>query len=537
MCSLLLSLAAATTQYIAFDTASASSTYSAGNLAGSPAFAAQQALTGGSGYWCSSGSHAGGQSVTWTGVLHSRRVALGVKVDWAYAPGEVKVFTSSDGANFEEAKCWQSSVRLEVAFEEAFMFDAPRSVKAVTMAMRSPQSWGYFGINSATLIIEPGPMQLVSGITSAAGEQCLVAGATEVTLQTCLQAIAAGDGREVMQFDKDGQIVHDGRCLTLIDGDTSGGGQLGMDICSHDAASSDGRTVFAVSGNGQLKMPRIGNYCLTLVGDSDADVAQGANIAATSSNAPRVVKNIADGDAQSYWASGNDPTAPIDVELDFGATVQIKSINIIWEHPAQAFDISVGSGGKWASVYRTSGNNMRTTKYVGSPVSGSAVRVRMTRPHPTLGNVGGHTLYAIKSLQVLASSSHVVVQDCSEAEGNTDARDKVFMVAVPEFDPNAAAVARDNAALLQAAEERLGKLLAELYAAMPSLAACGFKSSFEKRPPALMRHSMSQTAQGARGQDAASSAIAAVAPAMGVDMEVLQELVTTTQAALTQVAR
>lgn len=39
-------------QYVAFDAASASSTYSAGNLAGSPAFAAQQALSGGSGYWC-----------------------------------------------------------------------------------------------------------------------------------------------------------------------------------------------------------------------------------------------------------------------------------------------------------------------------------------------------------------------------------------------------------------------------------------------------------------------------------------------------
>lgn len=38
-------------QYVAFDSASASSTYSAGNLAGSPAFAAQQALSGGSGYW------------------------------------------------------------------------------------------------------------------------------------------------------------------------------------------------------------------------------------------------------------------------------------------------------------------------------------------------------------------------------------------------------------------------------------------------------------------------------------------------------
>ena len=38
-------------QYVAFDTASASSTYSAGNLVGSPAFTAQQALGGGSGYW------------------------------------------------------------------------------------------------------------------------------------------------------------------------------------------------------------------------------------------------------------------------------------------------------------------------------------------------------------------------------------------------------------------------------------------------------------------------------------------------------
>ena len=38
-------------QYAAFDACSASSTYSAGNLAGSPAFAAQQALSSGTGYW------------------------------------------------------------------------------------------------------------------------------------------------------------------------------------------------------------------------------------------------------------------------------------------------------------------------------------------------------------------------------------------------------------------------------------------------------------------------------------------------------
>ena len=99
--------------------------------------------------------------MVWTGILNSRRTALGVTLDWAYAPGEVKILTSSDGANFEEAKCWQSSTRKEVAFEETFMFDAPRNVKAVTIVMRSPQSWGYFGINSAVLIAEPGPVMLV----------------------------------------------------------------------------------------------------------------------------------------------------------------------------------------------------------------------------------------------------------------------------------------------------------------------------------------------------------------------------------------
>ena len=47
--------------------------------------------------------------------------------------------------------------------------------------------------------------------------------------------------------------------------------------------------------SGQLKMPRLGNYCLTVVGDgaADADVAQGADVAATSSNAQHAVEHIA----------------------------------------------------------------------------------------------------------------------------------------------------------------------------------------------------------------------------------------------------
>ena len=107
--------------------------------------------------------------------------------------------------------------------------------------------------------------------------------------------------------------------------------------------------------------------------------------------------------------------------------------------------------------------------------------------------------------------------------------------AVPEFDPHAAAVAKQSAALLGAAEEHLGSLLAELYAAMPSLAACGFRASFEKHVAAIIigRHVARYSTEGARLRDAAS---AAVAPAMGLDMQALEALVTRTREALAQIA-
>jgi len=530
-------------QYVAFDAASASSTYSAGNLAGSPAYAAQQALSGGSGYWCSAGGHMAAQSVSWTGVLNSRRAALGLKVDWAYAPGEVKVLTSSDGANFEEAKCWQSSVRTEVAYEESFMFDIPRNIKAVTIVMRSTQAWGYYGINSAAIISEPGPFMMVSGITSAAGEQCLVVGASGVNLEPCLEAIAAGDGREVLQLDKEGELMSmaDSSCVALADADASGGGALALEPCSASAESGDGRTIFAMTANSQLKMPRMGNYCVTVAGDgaSDADAAQGADLTATSSSAQHAAKNIGDGDAQSYWASGSDPTGPVDVQLDFGTVRQIKSIEIDWEHPAQAYELQVATGSGWQSIHSTTGNNLHMTRYVGPSVSGSALRIRMTKPHPTLGNSGGHALYGIKEVRAVVSSARAIVQDCVEAESNTDARDKFFMVSVPAFAPNAAAAAKQSAALLVAAEEHLGNLLADLYIAMPTLASCGFKASFEKHSPAvtLMRQAASRAHGGARDHDAASAAVAAVSPAIGLDMRALRSLVASTREALAQITR
>jgi hypothetical protein len=68
---------------------------------------------------------------------------------------------------------------------------------------------------------------------------------------------------------------------------SSGGGSVATDVCSTSSESGDGRTVFSFTPNGQLKMPRLGNYCLTVAGEgaASADIAQGADLAATSTNA------------------------------------------------------------------------------------------------------------------------------------------------------------------------------------------------------------------------------------------------------------
>ena len=137
---------------------------------------------------------------------------------------------------------------------------------------------------------------------------------------------------------------------------------------------------------------------------------------------------------------------------------------------------------------------------------------------------------------------------------NADARDKFFMyvlgpckglrsgfstTSLPGWPCLNSIPAWRNAALLQAAQEHLGNLLAELYVAMPSLAACGFKASFVKRPPAatLMKQASLRVGEGVRGRDATSAAVAAVAPALGVDTQALRALVSSTREALAQISR
>mmetsp|Transcript_92150 Transcript_92150/g.211013 ORF Transcript_92150/g.211013 Transcript_92150/m.211013 type:complete len:186 (-) Transcript_92150:126-683(-) len=142
------------------DHADASSTYdpSDSTLSIPPVqFQAKAALHPGSGYWCSAGDHDPNEVVSWTGSLDHRRPAEGIKIDWAYAPGEVRVRTSPDGENWVTAVDWtrepQSAGHTTwESFVQDLNFDHQRHVAAVEVDMRGPQPWNFFGINQTALI-------------------------------------------------------------------------------------------------------------------------------------------------------------------------------------------------------------------------------------------------------------------------------------------------------------------------------------------------------------------------------------------------
>ena len=127
--------------------------------------------------------------------------AWGCFIGRAYGPGEFKILSSSDGGNFEEASSWRSASRSDISYVDTVMFDSPRAIKAVTIVMKAPMSWSYFGLNDVSLISSGGEsFMIVSGGASGSDETCLIASGAQITTQSCLDAIASGDGRDVFEF-------------------------------------------------------------------------------------------------------------------------------------------------------------------------------------------------------------------------------------------------------------------------------------------------------------------------------------------------
>lgn len=201
----------------------------------------------------------------------------------AYGPGEFKVLTSGDGGNFEEAACWQVASRPEVSYEQSVLFDVPLNVKALTIVMRSPMPWSYFGISDVSLLVEPSfPSMLVGGAGSPGREEmCIIARGSVAAMAPCLSAIAAGAGAEVFEFSNGGlRNVVSKTCLTLANGDAVSG-KMVMASCPEEIG--DGRGIFELTSKGQLKLG-VGDYCLTASGSAlsvqdcaEAEAGMGSN--------------------------------------------------------------------------------------------------------------------------------------------------------------------------------------------------------------------------------------------------------------------
>ena len=127
----------------------------------------------------------------------------------------MKVLTSLDGGNFEEAAGWRQIARSEPSFEETIMFAAPVAAKAVKVLMRGAKPWGYFGLSAAAGVSAPYSFMLVSG-GPAVREQCVVSSGHGLTAEPCLDAIVAGDGRDVFTFTSEGSLqTASGYCVRL----------------------------------------------------------------------------------------------------------------------------------------------------------------------------------------------------------------------------------------------------------------------------------------------------------------------------------
>ena len=188
--------------------------------------------------------------MAWTGSFMSRRELLGIKLRWSYAPAEVKVLTSADGGNFEEASRWRRTARTEPSFEETIMFATPVSVKAVKVLMRGAKPWGYFGLSTVAAVAAPYSFMLVSG-AAAIHEQCVVSTLAGLSAKACVDAIVAGDGHEVFGLTSAGSLQDvSGRCVALE------AGKVEFRQCSNVGG------VWEMTA-GQVKQ---GNMCLALGG-------------------------------------------------------------------------------------------------------------------------------------------------------------------------------------------------------------------------------------------------------------------------------
>jgi hypothetical protein len=207
------------------------------------------------------------------------------------------------------------------------------------------------------------------------------------------------------------------------------------------------------------------------------------------------------------WASKFDVSEPVTFEINLGSLQTVTSINIDFEYVAQQFSVFASSDGThWAETYSTDANVLT---HVSVPVGGSVVsfvKLVLQKPHAILGTAGGHSLYGIRSIEVLSPQLHPVLDRCNLAAGALDARDKYFTAAVSSFDPAVNSKLTAELPSLASADASLSAILAHLSDLLPGLATCRSKPQ-----PSLLQVNRTGTTFSSDFDESRSKSLLAVA--------------------------
>merc|ERR1712139_88427 len=92
--------------------------------------------------------------------------------------------------------------------------------------------------------------------------------------------------------------------------------------------------------------------------------------------------------------------------------------------------------------------------------------------------MGGHAVYGIAGLEVMAKGMKTMVEDCAVASQSKDARDKYFQTFVGNFGSCSSKALRSELPSLEAASSSVASAVTELFDIFPKLAACHPSASF-----------------------------------------------------------
>lgn len=147
--------------------------------------------------------------------------------------------------------------------------------------------------------------------------------------------------------------------------------------------------------NNQLKLLRGGNYCLSQLGSKagSSDVAKHAEVHSShprAGDAEHGPSSAVDGKGDTFWASEEFqreavPEAVL-FDVDLGDKYKLRTSNIDWEFPPLGYSIAASTDGvTYVEISRNDINASYITLDDMKAIIARFLRIRMEKPHPTLG--------------------------------------------------------------------------------------------------------------------------------------------------------